>query len=384
MHPVPKVSEVERKVSLEMLCPYEPGRSIDEVKREFGLSEVIKLASNENPHGPSWRVIDALEGQSQHLNLYPDPEAWALRQKLAEKIGVPTACIFLGGGSSEILRVIADAYVREGDETLAADITFPLYSNVVRLAGGQPLAVPLDEQLQYDLGRLLEAVGPQTRAVFIATPNNPTGRLLPQADLKAFLDRLPPRVLCVLDLAYWEYVDGATEQEPLSLLLQHPNVILVRTYSKAYALAGLRIGYAVASEDVVAWMMRLRLPFTLSTMAQAAGRAALQDDDHQARCISMNRDMRERLHRELERMGHRVHDSQANFVLADVGVPSDLLFNRLLRRGIVVRPVRHPRLSTCIRVTTGTPEQMTVLYDVLPSAVAECRREPGGGHLPQG
>jgi histidinol-phosphate aminotransferase len=356
---------VTHRPTLEMICPYEPGKPIEEVQRELGLLQVTKLASNENPLGPSPQVTETLNRTNLGLHLYPDYEGYYLRQALAAKLGVAAEQVLLGAGSAELMRLVADAFLEQGDEGIVADICFPVYANVIRIAGATPVTVPLDAELGYDLQRMLSAVTPRTRVLFVATPNNPTGRFTSLGDVATLLERLPSHVLCVLDLAYWEYVQGAQEGALRKLLQQHENLVLLRTFSKAYGLAGLRIGYAVASEAKIGWLRRVRIPFNTSSAAQLAARVGLEDTQHLLRTVELNGQMLRLLDRELRSMGMQPWPSQANFVLADTGRDSDAVFDCLLRKGMIIRPVRHPRLRTCIRITTGTEDQMQRLFAVM-------------------
>ena len=350
-------AQVERRVDLEMICPYEPGMPIDEVRRQLGLERITKLASNENPLGPSPHVVDTLNRSNLDLHQYPDYDGYYLRTALAARLGVGYDEIVLGAGSAEIMRLIADGYLERGDEALTADICFPVYENVTRIAGAVPVAVPLDGGLQYDLERMLQAVTPRTRVVFIASPNNPTGRTIPEADLQAFLERLPPTVLCALDLAYCEYVEPRPDEDHLALVRRFPNLVLLRTFSKVYGLAGLRIGYGIACPDVAGWLSRTRIPFNTSTAAQVAARVALEDQGHVERAVALNRAMRTLLVEEAPSFGFRAYPSWGNFVLLEGPRDAQTVFDHLVRRGIVVRPLRNLRLASCIRVTTGTEEQ---------------------------
>jgi histidinol-phosphate aminotransferase len=360
---------VETRIALEMICPYEPGKPIEEVKRELGLTRVLKLASNENPLGPSPKVIEHLNKSDLELHMYPDYEGWYLRRDLAAHLGVKADQLVTGAGSVEIMRLLADAYLDRGDEGLVADICFPVYANCIHLAGATPVVVPLDDDFNYDLQRMLEAVTPRTKVVFLATPNNPTGRRIPAADVTAFIEQLPKRVLCVLDLAYWEYLDRELAEDekhdPMRLLAAHANVVLLRTFSKVYGLAGLRVGYAVAAAEVIKSIGRVRIPFSTSTAAQVAARVALQDPEHVTRSAALNAKSRTALVKGLADLGVKTWPSQANFILGDCGMESDVLFERLLRRGIIVRPQRQARLRTCLRITTGTLEQTEALLEAM-------------------
>ena len=358
-------SQVEQHIELEMICPYEPGKPIWEVKEELGLEAVIKLASNENPAGPSPRALDMLNRSNLELHTYPDYHGWYLREALAEALSLPVGAFVIGAGSSELMRLIADVYLGPGTEALVTDICFPVYANVTRVRGAAAVVVPLDESLDYDLEQMLAAVNQCTRVVFLASPNNPTGRAIPPADIATFLERLPTRVLCVLDLAYYEYTDPELRVDAETLLRKHPNLVMLRTFSKVYGLAGLRVGYAIAASDVVEALDRVRIPFATSTAAQVAARAALADQQHAERSVTLNAAMRQRLYDDMAALDLKTLSSQANFALVDVRADSNSVFQGLLHRGVIVRPVGAPRLNTCLRVTTGTEPQMAAFAEGL-------------------
>jgi histidinol-phosphate aminotransferase len=372
-------SEVRQKLAVEMICPYEPGKPIREVQRELGLQRIVKLASNENPLGPSPRVIDTLNRDPLELHTYPDYDGWYLRQAIARKLGTPMESIVVGAGSSDLMRLIADVYLDPGTEALVSDICFPVYANAARIEGAKVVTVPLDDELRYDLERMYDALTDRTRVVFLASPNNPTGLEISGGELNAFMEELPPQVLCVLDLAYHEYTDPERRVNPLELLQRHANLVLLHTFSKVYGLAGLRVGYAVAAEDVSAALSRVRIPFTTSTPAQVAGLVALEDTEHTEKSVTLNDAMRRRLARDLGALGLRTYPSGANFVLTDAGVDSDAVFVRMLRRGVIVRPMRDPRLNTCLRITTGTEEQLDLAIGALGEVLAECKSPTPSG-----
>jgi len=374
MTSIPPSVGVERRTSLEMICPYEPGKPIEEVRRELGLESVIKLASNENPMGPSRKVVETLNQSSLDLHMYPDCEGWYLREELSAHLGVPADWLLLGAGSAELMRLIADAYLDHGLEAIVTDICFPVYAQVTRIAGAEPVEVPLSDDLQIDLERVLAAVTPRTKAVFLASPNNPTGRAIPPEDLFRFVEALPPEIVFVLDLAYWEYMQASCRFDPIELVRKHGNVVLLRTFSKVYGLAGLRIGFAVANPDVITWLSRIRIPFNTSTAAQLAARVGLQDAAHVAESVALNARSRDRLMRELAALDLSPIPTEANFVLVDLKRPTEPIFEGLLRAGIVVRPVRTPRLATCLRITTGTDRQMDVLMGALRGVLGKARQ----------
>lgn len=384
----PTIEKAKHRSGLEMICPYEPGKPIDEVRRELGLTRVVKLASNENPLGPSPRVIEVLNRSDLVLGQYPDYNGWYLREDLSRSLGVSPEQIMLGAGSAEVILAAAYAYLDHGDEAIVADLSFPVYENASRTAGATPVIIPLDRDLNYDLDRMLDAVTGRTQLVFIASPNNPTGRIIPLDDLCSFVAALPPRVLCVVDLAYWEYIDRSESYDLTRLFRASPNLVVLRTFSKAYGLAGLRIGYGIASPEAVEWMSRVHVPFSTSSAAQLAARVGLQDKEHIERSISLNAEMRQLLMGQMAELGLHAVPSQANFVLVDLRRENQPVFVELLRRGVITRPIRHPRLSTCLRITTGTREQMELfigamreILDHAPGATSETgshrSKEPG-------
>jgi histidinol-phosphate aminotransferase len=366
-------SQVRQKLAVEMICPYEPGKPIREVQRELGLEHIVKLASNENPLGPSPRVIDTLNRDQLELHHYPDYDGWYLRRAIADRLGISMDWIVVGAGSSDLMRLIADVYLGAGTAAVVSDICFPVYANAARIEGADVVTVPLDPELRYDLDRTLDAISPSTRIVFLASPNNPTGLEIPSGELFAFVEKVPPDVLCVLDLAYHDYVPPERRLDALELLRRHSNVVLLHTFSKAYGLAGLRVGYAIAADDVSSALSRVRIPFTTSTPAQVAGLAALKDLEHTERSVALNDSMRRRLEHDLAALDLRVRPSSANFVLADTGVDSDAVFARMLHRGVIVRPLHDPRLNTCLRITTGTEEELDLAIGALEEVLAECR-----------
>ncbi|HJO38200.1 MAG: histidinol-phosphate transaminase [Vicinamibacterales bacterium] len=367
---------VKPRLAIEMVCPYEPGKPIREVRQELGLTRVVKLASNENPLGPSPRAIDALGRSDLELHTYPDCDGWVLRDALARHLGISIDGIVVGAGSSDLMRLVAEAFVDRGDEVILTDLCFSVYANVTRLADATPAIVPLDDRLDHDLERMLSTVSGRTRAIFLASPNNPTGKAIPTADLELFLEKLAPEVVCVLDLAYNEYVDPSLRVDPARVVERHPNVIVLRTFSKVYGLAGLRVGYAVTHPTVARALLLGQLPFSTSTAALHAAEVALSDVAHTERSVVLNEKMRVRLYREFDRLGLSAVRSEANFVLVDVALEADTVFERLLRRGLIVRPVHEPRLRTCLRITTGTDEQIDLLIGMLEEAL------PAEGNAP--
>ena len=345
---------------LAALQPYEPGKPIDELRRELGVAKIVKLASNENPYGPSKRALDALANTTD-LHLYPDPTAFALRAAIAEHHGVSMAQVCLGNGSNELIDMLVRVFCGEGDHVVFGDPSFLCY-RIACIAADVPFtAVPLVEHLHWSVDDLLDAVTPQTKMLFIANPNNPTGAYIGQASLDKLLDRLPPSVLAVVDEAYVEFAD--TQDYVSALERQRDNVVVLRTFSKAYGLAALRVGYAIASDAIVADLNRLRAPFNVNVVAQRAALAALADPDHVAMTVRSNTAERRTLGKALQERGFEVAPSQANFVLFKTEGGREL-YERLLKRGVIVRAMGPP-IADWVRVTVGTPDDNAFFLDAL-------------------
>ena len=337
---------------LASLAPYQPGKPIEEVEREYGIRDSIKLASNENPLGPSPRAVAALREAIGGVHRYPDGSGFALKGKLAAKLGVASDQIILGNGSNEILELVARTFLRPGNEAVMSAQAFVVYHSVVQAAAGIPRAVPL-RHLTHDLDAILQAVKPSTRVVFLANPNNPTGTIYRRAAFEKFLRAVRKDVVIVADDAYAEYVEDP--EYPDTLRYQEPERLLVtlRTFSKIYGLAGLRIGYGVAPAPVIAQLERVRQPFNVNALAQAAAVAALDDDEHVERSRRVNREGKRYLEGELRRLGLEYAPTQANFVMLMVG-DGNRVTEALLREGVIVRPMALYGFVDSIRVTIGT------------------------------
>lgn len=351
--------------------PYVPGKPIEEVERELGIS-AIKLASNENPLGPSPLAAEAIRRAAAGVNRYPDGSAYALRRRLARHLGIAPEDLAFGSGSSELIMLSAQAFLREGEEGLTSEATFPLYAIAILGAGGRLVRVPLRDDA-IDLDALATAVTPRTRVVYLANPNNPTGTWFTADRFQAFLDRLPEEMLVVLDEAYFEYADTPGYSRSIDLVREGRNVLVLRTFSKIYGLAGLRMGYGVARPEILAAIERLRHPFNTSRLAQAGAMAALDDHEHVRQSLEMNRAGLEKLSRGLEELGVKFVPSVTNFVLVDVGVEGKTVADALLRLGVVVRPMRWMGLPRAIRVTVGTPEEIRKFLAALAQVLGTLR-----------
>ncbi len=335
---------------------YQPGKPIDEVKRELGLEKIVKLASNENPFGCSPLVKPAVQSVLDELAIYPDGGSMALREEMASFLGVPGSQLVFGNGSDELVMLTSRAYLETGSNTVMATPTFPVYKTTATIEGAEVIEVPLKDGV-HDLEAMLGSITEQTRVVWVCNPNNPSGTMNDQAQIQAFLERVPSSVLVVLDEAYFEYVTDSSYPESISLLKQFPNVLILRTFSKIYGLAGLRIGYGIASEDIVDKINRVREPFNTSSIAQKAAIVALKDQEFVKSCREANELGRKQLYTAFEEMGLSYYPSQGNFVLVDTGRNGNDVFQALLRKGYIVRSGVALGFPSSIRVTVGSQEQ---------------------------
>ena len=340
---------------IEALIPYPPGKPIEEVERELGIRNSIKLASNENPLGPSPKAVEAIAGALKNLHRYPDGGCFYLKERLAKRIGIKTENLIIGNGSNEIIELVIRTFLRPGEEAVMGNPSFAVYPLAVPAAGGKKVEIPL-KNLTHDLDAMADAITDRTRVVFVANPNNPTGTIVTRAQLKRFMDRLPEGVILVLDEAYNEFVTDPEFPKSLDYLREGRNIVILRTFSKIYGLAGLRIGYGVAPEKLVFYMNKVRQPFNVNSLAQIAAMAALEDEDHLKRSQKNNSEGLKFLYGEMKAMGLEYVPTQANFFLIKVGKGKDV-YDALLRQGVIVRPMASYGLGEYIRVTVGTPEE---------------------------
>jgi len=337
------------------LAPYVPGKPVEELERELGIQGAIKLASNENPLGPSPKALAAARAELADIARYPDGGGFALKRALAAKLGVAMEQITLGNGSNEILEFAARAFVQPGDDVVFAQHAFAVYPIVTQAVGGRGVEVPA-RAWGHDLEAMRRAIGARTRLVFIANPNNPTGTWLTRAALQAFLDAVPPNVIVVVDEAYFEYVAEPDYPNALEWLGQYPNLVVARTFSKIYGLAGLRVGYGVSSAALADVLNRVRQPFNVNSIAQAAALAALDDDAHLEHARRTNSDGMRQLVQGFEKLGLKYIPSVGNFVCVEVGEGAKV-YDSLLRQGVIVRPVGNYGMPHHLRVTVGLPEE---------------------------
>jgi histidinol-phosphate aminotransferase len=347
--------------ALRELVPYEPGKPVEEVQRELGLERVVKLASNEGPFGPFPAALEAMDRASTELNRYPDGGAYALRVALAERHGVRLDQIAIGAGADGVIDQISLATLTPADEIVCGWPSFPSYVIDARKAGATPVLVPLRDH-RYDLDALLEAVTPKTKLVYVCHPNNPTGTTNTRVELDAFFEKVPDHVLVVLDQAYFEYIDDPDYPDGIDYLNAGHRVVVLRTFSKIYGLAGLRVGYGVAPPEVVTAAAKVRRAFDIATTAQLAALASLGDEEELARRRRANVAALARLEEILRSHGlDPPGPAVGNFLYAEVGEDSVPLFESLLRLGVIVRPLRGFGAPGAIRVTVGTDEELEAL-----------------------
>ncbi len=333
---------------IESLTPYAPGKPIEELERELGLTGSIKLASNENPVGPSPKGIAAIAGCINNLHRYPDGAAHYLKGAISEKFGCSPSEIILGNGSNELLDIIVRTFLLEGEEAIFAEPSFVVYKMSVQAAGRRGVAIPLKSG-KHDLSAMADAINDRTKIIFIANPNNPTGTMNTQKEMGAFMARVPKDAIVVVDEAYFEYVTNPEYPDTFKYFKDGRNIIILRTFSKIYGLAGLRIGYGFAPARLVDLMNRVRAPFNTNSIAQAAALAALSDDEHVKESVRVNEGGKKYLYAELTKMGVDYLPTQANFIWIDLHSDARKLYDALLRKGVIVRPMGPTR----IRVTIG-------------------------------
>ena len=337
------------------LVSYEPGKPVEELAREMGLrpEEIVKLASNENPLGPSPKAVAAMREALDRAHFYPDGGGWALRTAIAEKLGLTRENVVLGNGSNEIIEFIGHAFLRPGDEVITARHAFAVYTLMAQLFGAKTIEVP-DPGFTHDLNAMLAAVSWRTRQIFIANPNNPTGTMVGQQEIDDFMDRVPEEVLVIFDEAYYEFLDNPPDV--LKFVRDGRNVVIMRTFSKIQGLAGLRIGYGLASKEIAEVLQKTRQPFNANSIAQAGALAGIYDDEYMRETRELTHEGREFLQSTFLSMGLEFVPSAANFVLVRVG-DGDKVVEALLRRGLIVRAMRSYKLPEWIRVSVGTMDQ---------------------------
>lgn len=338
---------------LRDLIPYSPGKPIEEVERELGISGSVKLASNENPVGPSPRALRALQEALPGIHRYPDGGGHYLRQALARHWQVAADQVVLGNGSNELLELVGRCFLLPGDEVVYAEQAFIVYDMVAQVTGSAKVRVPL-KNFTHDLDAMRDAISAKTKMVFVGNPNNPTGTAVPARALEAFLEAVPPEVIVVLDEAYYEYLPPPLQPNSLRFVRAGRRVLVLRTFSKIYGLAGLRIGYGIGPEPLVGLLNLAREPFNTNSLAQVAATAALGDEEHVAHTRAVTEEGRRFLSERCRALGLFVVPSVANFILVDVGKPGPAVADALLKGGVIVRPMGGYGFPTHLRITIGT------------------------------
>ena len=358
------------KPGVDKIQPYQGGKPIEEVQRELGITDIIKLASNENPLGPSSLAVQAIAESASQVHLYPDGNAYYLKKELAAHIGVSPEHLILGNGSNDVLQLVAEAYIAPGDEVIYAAEAFVVYSLVTKLCGATAVVVPMVNDT-HDLSAMAAAITDKTKVIFVANPNNPTGTMVTADETAAFIAQVPEDVLVVFDEAYYEYVARADYPQTLPYVLEGRNFIITRTFSKIYGLAGLRIGYGIASPVLVETLNRVRQPFNCSLVGQAAARAALTDTAHVKESQKSNATGKAFLYKAFDEMGVRYIETEGNFIMLHVEPSGAEITDALLKQGIIVRPMNGYGYPNAVRVTIGTQQENERFIKAL--KVVSCR-----------
>lgn len=357
--------QLEHQPGLDNLSPYVPGTPIEEVQRKYGLEDVIKLASNENPLGPSPRAIKAIKEALPKLNMYPDGQSYYLRQAIAEHLGFEMEQISVGNGADGIIMQTCMAYLDEDSEVIVSRSSFPVYDIYTHVMRARLTKIPMKD-FRLDLEAMSAAIREATKLVVICNPNNPTGTIVTADEVEAFMAQVPDHVLVIFDEAYYELVASDEYPDTLQYLRAgRDNVMTVRTYSKAYGIAGVRLGYAIGMPDLIAPLNRVKEPFAVNQLAQAAGIAALEDEEFLQKSVAANNEGRIYLYHEFDRLGLPYLESHANFVLVDFGEQALEIQQQLMERGVIVRPCSAYDLHEFLRITVGSPVQNARLIETL-------------------
>jgi histidinol-phosphate aminotransferase len=361
---------------VQHLAPYQPGKPITELQRELGLTRVVKLASNENPLGPSPKALAALQqavqGDPVELGRYPDGNGFILKQALSQRFGLSLDSITLGNGSNDVLELVARAFLGEGDDAIFAEHAFAVYPLAVQAVGARGIAVPA-RHYGHDLPAMAAAITPATKVIFLANPNNPTGTWFEAANFTAFMAQVPAHIVVVLDEAYGEFVTAPDALDGLKELPKHPNLIVSRTLAKAYGLASLRVGYAVSSPEITNIINRVRQPFNVNSLALIAAAAAINDDEFVAKTRDLNQAGMQQWLTGLAALGLSAIPSRGNFLCVDMQQDAAPLFQALLREGVIVRPVANYGLPRHLRISIGLAEENEFGLEALARVLAASR-----------
>lgn len=343
------------------LKPYKPGKPIDDVKKEYGLDRVIKLASNENPLGCSKKAIEAIKKACEHLSLYPDGNSTILKEALSKKLDISTDQILPSSGADEMIDLISRTLIEKNDEVIMADITFPRYIATTKMMGGIPVIVPLKDWT-YDLNGILNKITDKTKLIWLCNPNNPTGTMVTKDEVLSFLDKVPENVVVVYDEAYREFVTRDDyPKNSIEFVEKYPNVIVMRTFSKVYGLAGIRVGYTISNKEIIENINKVRGPFNVNSLAQVAAVAALEDQDFLKKTFKVNLEGKNYLYKEFDKMGLKYPPSETNHIFVNVEKDANEVFIEMQKRGVIIRPMG----GTFIRVSIGTMEENKIFIETL-------------------
>ena len=346
---------IVRKSILD-LRPYVPDKPIEDVKKELSLKEVIKLASNETSIGPSPLAVEAVIREAKIMNLYPEATSRVLREKLADNLKIDKEMIIFGNGADEVIDLIGMAFINEGDEVITSETTFPAYRTAVKIMGGKFISVKLRD-FRIDLAEIANKINEKTKMIFLCNPNNPTGTILTKEEINNFIKKVPQDIIIVFDEAYYDYVENSNYASGLDFMSKKENIIIIRTFSKIAGIAGVRIGYAIAHQELIHYLRRVVNPFTTNRLAQAAAMGSLDDHKHYNKVLDLNHEGKRYLYKKLDKLGLFYVPTETNFVFIDVREDSEIMFDKLLKKGVIVRPGKPYGCPNFIRVTIGTSSE---------------------------
>jgi histidinol-phosphate aminotransferase len=346
------------------LSPYEPGKPIEDLERELGIKNAVKLASNENPVGPSPRVLQSIENILKNTHRYPDGNATKLKEVIGRKFSVKPNQVTIGNGSNDIIEFIARSFLGTDDSAIYSEHAFAVYPLVVKAVGAEGIEVPA-KNFSHDLDAMLDSIKSNTKIIFIANPNNPTGSFIGRAEILKFLDKVPEDIIVLLDQAYFDYSSFEDSDVDFDILNNYPNLVMSRSFSKAYGLAGFRIGYSVSSEDIANYLNRVRQPFNANSLALFAAEQAIEDEEFMNKCLQLNLEQKKVLYKGLESLGFHCLPSKGNFISFDCKEDSTGLFNRLLSQGVIVRTLGVYKMPNFLRVSVGLPEENLIFLEKL-------------------
>ena len=355
---------------IDGLSPYEPGKPIEDLERELGIKNAVKLASNENPVGPSPKIIDSIQKIVKETHRYPDGNATRLKAKISRKFNVLENQVTVGNGSNDIIEFVARSFLGPNDSAVYSEHAFAVYPLVVRAVGAMGIEVPA-KNFSHDLEAMLDSIEENTKLIFIANPNNPTGSFIEQSELLNFLEKVPEEIIVLLDQAYFDYSSFETSDLEFDVLERFPNLVISRSFSKAYGLAGFRVGYSVSSIEIADYLNRVRQPFNANSLALYAAEIALDDDQFIKKCLELNFEQKQILFNGLQASGFECLPSRANFISFDCREDSNDAFNKLLLEGVIVRSLRVYKMPNFLRVSVGLPEENLTFLEKIKSTLSK-------------